>query len=79
LLPILVGLGVALIVVVVLAALAAQERSASASANKGQGRTRSREVKKATGRPEPRKDPVSARLASLASTSKRGRRDPDAN
>jgi chromosome partitioning protein len=79
LLPILVGLGAALLVVVVLVALAAQERGALASANKGQGRTRSREVKKNAARSEPRKDVVSARLASLASTSKRARRDPNAN
>lgn len=76
LLPILVGLGVALLVVVGLYALAAQERNASAtSADK----TKSRKAKKATVKTEPRKDPVSARLAALAGNSKRERRNLDAN
>jgi chromosome partitioning protein len=75
LLPILVGLGVALLVVGVLGALAVQERNAALSAKDGEGSAHSREVKKTV----PRKDSIGARLASLASTSKRGRRDPDAN
>lgn len=79
LLPILVGLGVALIVVVVLFALAAQERAAAASPAPAKERTRSREPKKATPRPESRKDPVAARLAVLARPPKRAPRDPDAN
>jgi chromosome partitioning protein len=79
LLPILVGLGVALIVVVVLFALAAQDRAASSAPAREHGRARTREPKKAVSRPESRKDLLSARLASLASLSKRGRRDPDAN
>jgi chromosome partitioning protein len=79
LLPILVGLGVALIVVVVLLALAAQERNAAASITKGNGQPPSRAVKKATVPGEPRKDSLSARLAALAVTPRRVRRDPDAN
>ena len=78
-LPILVGMGVALIVVVVLFSLAAQDRAASPARAYGRGSTRTREPKKIAPRPEPRKDPVAARLATLAGMSKRKRRDPDAN
>jgi chromosome partitioning protein len=79
LLPILVGLGVALIVVVGLFALAAQERAAVSSTAPAKERIRSREPKKVAPRPEPRKDPVAARLAVLARPPKRVQRDPDAN
>ena len=79
LLPILVGLGVALIVVVVLFTLAAQERATAAPTGRGKSQTRTREPKKAAPRPEPRKDPVAARLATIAGMSKRTRRDPNAN
>ncbi|HTU17747.1 MAG TPA: ParA family protein [Gemmataceae bacterium] len=79
LLPILVGLGVALIVVVVLFSLAAQDRAAAPAKGQGQSQTRAREPKKHAPRSESRKDPVAARLATLAGMSKRTRRDPDAN
>ncbi len=79
LLPILVGLGVALIVVVTLFTLAAQERTIAPDADTESSRTRSREQKKTASRSELRKDPLSARLASLAGTPKRARRGPDAH
>ena len=78
-LPILVGLGVALLVVVSLSAMAMnQERGASASSNK-RGRTRTREAKKTNGRVEARKDPIMARLASLAAAPKKSSHDLDVN
>lgn len=69
LLPILVGLGVALLVVVLLFSLAAQERRDSPNPASQPNQAA----------PRPSKDSLSVRLASLASLSKRGGRDPDAN
>lgn len=80
LLPIFVGLGAALLVVVVLFAMASQKRSAFSSAlGKSRGWLRKRMTKKPTPRQEERQEYLSARLASIANSTKNARRAADSN
>jgi len=79
LLPFLIGMGVALIVVVVLFTLVNPARTGASATTKARSWLRRREAKNTPPRPETRPDHLAARLASLASVPKRGRRDADTN
>lgn len=80
LLPVLVGLGAALLVVVVLFTMAGRKRVGISATGKKTGWLRNRHTKKpATPPEEAHQDFLSARLASLASNSKNGRRPADTN